>query len=289
MTWMAWRQFRGQFRPLAAVVAVLLVAFAVTAAQITDLRRVSGSTELFLADVQESYQAYLYQAGGAALFALPVVVGVFWGAPLVARELEAGTHRLVWNQSITRTRWLAVTLPPVDTGAIVAQIGFNLAPAAKTNFEAGPVVATVTLVLLVATLAFFRGMIGRLAIFLAVLIGYLLALALGDVDTSAIAAAPWVGLPDFEAPSFSLAVLPMFLPAVVALIAEGDNDAVPFVVAVNPAAQDLGLRANELVKQFGAAVNGRGGGKADLAQGSGKGAAGIDAALAALRAEIDRS
>ena len=77
-------------------------------------------------------------------------------------------------------------------------------------------------------------------------------------------------------------------PAVVALIAEGENDSVPFVVAVNPAAQDLGLKANELVKQFGAAVNGRGGGKADLAQGSGKGAAGIDAALAALRAEIGR-
>jgi alanyl-tRNA synthetase len=78
-------------------------------------------------------------------------------------------------------------------------------------------------------------------------------------------------------------------PAVVALIAEGENDTVPFVVAVNPAAQDLGLTANELVKQLGAAVNGRGGGKADLAQGSGKGAAGIDAALAALRAEIGRS
>ncbi|KUI31355.1 alanine--tRNA ligase [Mycobacterium sp. IS-1742] len=78
-------------------------------------------------------------------------------------------------------------------------------------------------------------------------------------------------------------------PAVVALIAEGENDTVPFVVAVNPAAQDLGLSANDLVKQVGAAVNGRGGGKADLAQGSGKGAAGIDAALAALRAEIDRS
>ncbi|MGV0871189.1 alanine--tRNA ligase [Mycolicibacterium sp. XJ879] len=78
-------------------------------------------------------------------------------------------------------------------------------------------------------------------------------------------------------------------PAVVALIAEGDNDSVPFVVAVNQAAQDLGLRANDLVKQLAAPVNGRGGGKAELAQGSGKGAAGIDAALAALRAEIDRS
>jgi alanyl-tRNA synthetase len=78
-------------------------------------------------------------------------------------------------------------------------------------------------------------------------------------------------------------------PAVVALIAEGDGDAVPFVVAVNGAAQDLGLSANDLVKTLGAAVNGRGGGKADLAQGSGSGASGIDAALAALRAEVTRS
>ncbi|MDT5017039.1 MAG: alanyl-tRNA synthetase [Mycobacterium sp.] len=81
-------------------------------------------------------------------------------------------------------------------------------------------------------------------------------------------------------------------PAVVALIAEGlggGDDSVPYVVAVNPAAQDLGLNANDLVKQLGAPINGRGGGKADLAQGSGKGAAGIDAGLAALRAELSRS
>ncbi len=78
-------------------------------------------------------------------------------------------------------------------------------------------------------------------------------------------------------------------PAVVALIAEGDDDAVPFVVSVNPAAQDRGLRANDLITVLGGAVNGRGGGKGDLAQGSGRGAAGIDAALEALRAEIGRS
>ncbi|SDE24778.1 alanyl-tRNA synthetase [Mycolicibacterium neoaurum] len=78
-------------------------------------------------------------------------------------------------------------------------------------------------------------------------------------------------------------------PGVVALIAEGDDDSVPFVVAVNAGAQDLGLKAGDLVKVLGGPVNGRGGGKADLAQGSGKGAAGIDAALAALRAEISRS
>jgi alanyl-tRNA synthetase len=78
-------------------------------------------------------------------------------------------------------------------------------------------------------------------------------------------------------------------PAVVALIAEGDGDSVPYVVSVNAAAQDLGLSANDLVKVLGASVNGRGGGKADLAQGSGSGASGIDAALTALTTEIARS
>ncbi|WP_099222667.1 alanine--tRNA ligase [Mycobacterium persicum] len=75
-------------------------------------------------------------------------------------------------------------------------------------------------------------------------------------------------------------------PAVIALIAEGENDSVPYAVAANPAAQDLGIRANELIKQLAVAVDGRGGGKADLAQGSGKEPAGIDAALDAVRSEI---
>jgi hypothetical protein len=45
------------------------------------------------------------------------VVGLFWGAPLIARELEAGTAALAWNQSVTRTRWLAVKL---TAGAVTA-------------------------------------------------------------------------------------------------------------------------------------------------------------------------
>ncbi|WP_407662445.1 uracil-xanthine permease family protein [Mycolicibacterium palauense] len=118
------------------------------------------------------------------------------------------------------TRWIDLVLPPVVTGAIVALIGFNLAPAAKSNFEQGPLVGIVTLVLLVAALAFFRGLLGRLAIFLAVALGYLLALVLGEVDTAGIGAASWIGLPEFQTPTFTLSVLPMFLPAVIALVAE---------------------------------------------------------------------
>ena len=81
-------------------------------------------------------------------------------------------------------------------------------------------------------------------------------------------------------------------PAVVALIAGGgpglEGDSVPYAVAANSAAQDLGIRANDLVKQLSVAIDGRGGGKADLAQGSGKNPFGIDAALDAVRAEIAR-
>ena len=77
-------------------------------------------------------------------------------------------------------------------------------------------------------------------------------------------------------------------PGVVVLIAEADSDTVPFVVAANQAAQDAGIRANDLVTSVAAAVGGRGGGKADLAQGSGKDPTGIEAALAAVRAELAR-
>src|SRR4029077_7621347 len=39
-----------------------------------------------------------------------LLIGMFWGAPLVSREFEAGTFRLAWTQGVTRTRWLAVKL-----------------------------------------------------------------------------------------------------------------------------------------------------------------------------------
>ncbi len=77
-------------------------------------------------------------------------------------------------------------------------------------------------------------------------------------------------------------------PGVVVLLAEGADGGVPFVVAANQAAQDAGVRANDLVTAVAAAVGGRGGGKADLAQGSGRDSSGIEAALAAVRAELAR-
>ena len=110
-------------------------------------------------------------------------------------------------------------MPPIVTGAIVALIGFNLAPAAKNNYEQGAVTATIVLVLLVLSVVLFKGLLGRLAIFLSVVLGYLIAWWRDEIDTSAIGDAKWIGLPDLG-PSFHLSVLPMFLPVVLVLVVE---------------------------------------------------------------------
>jgi hypothetical protein len=56
----------------------------------------------------------------------PAIIGIFWGAPLIARELEAGTFRLTWNQSVTRTRWLTVKLALIGVTAMVVAEAFSL-------------------------------------------------------------------------------------------------------------------------------------------------------------------
>jgi hypothetical protein len=54
------------------------------------------------------------------LMVLPALLGIFWGAPLVARELETGTFRLGWTQSVTRRRWLATKVGVVSLATVVA-------------------------------------------------------------------------------------------------------------------------------------------------------------------------
>ncbi|HEV2236705.1 MAG TPA: hypothetical protein VGR57_08605, partial [Ktedonobacterales bacterium] len=63
----------------------------------------------------------------AALLLLPILLGVMVGAPLVAREYEGRTRLLVWMQSVTRTRWVTVTLAlVVGAGLLAAGVLFAL-------------------------------------------------------------------------------------------------------------------------------------------------------------------
>jgi uracil-xanthine permease len=122
--------------------------------------------------------------------------------------------------TFTGTGWIDALMPPVVAGAIVALIGLNLAPVARTNFVKAPWVALITLVAVLLWTVAFRGLVARLSIFCGVVIGYVAAVIAGQVDFGPVRDAAWVGVPDLTAPSVAWSVLPAFVPVVLVLVAE---------------------------------------------------------------------
>lgn len=164
-----------------------------------------GSSFAFIAPLSASQQYGIAAQAGSIL-----VTGLVLAAVGVAVKIAG-------------RRVLDAVMPPAVTGAIVALIGLNLAPNAAENFASHPLVAAVTLlVILLATVA-GRGMVSRLSILLGVVAGWVFAALtgnLGDDAVAAIDAAPWVGLPEFHAPSFNVSAIAVALPVLVVLIAE---------------------------------------------------------------------
>jgi hypothetical protein len=130
MIWLTWRQFRASAALGAAGLAVLAVILALTGPGLADdyadgiaaCTGQDGCSQFVQAFFRDKQGPFLAVTGVALV--LPALIGLFWGAPLIARELEAGTHRLVWNQSITRARWLVVKLGVTGLAAMaVAGLG----------------------------------------------------------------------------------------------------------------------------------------------------------------------
>jgi hypothetical protein len=111
----SWLQFRVQAAVAGAILVVIAVAFALTGPNLAHLYDTTVATCSAHGNCSTATVAFLshdrlLQDFGNLVVVLPAIVGIFWGAPLVARELETGTYRLVWTQGITRTRWLAARL-----------------------------------------------------------------------------------------------------------------------------------------------------------------------------------
>jgi ABC-type transport system involved in multi-copper enzyme maturation permease subunit len=119
VTWLAWRQFRTS----AVIAATTLVAIAILLGATTHgahvLSCAAGGCPDSDGKLWHLSHDRLLQILSTLLVALPAVIGVFWGAPLIARELESGTYRLAWTQSVTRTRWLATKLVLVGIAGAV--------------------------------------------------------------------------------------------------------------------------------------------------------------------------
>jgi ABC-type transport system involved in multi-copper enzyme maturation permease subunit len=116
VSWLAWRQFRAN-----ALVGAITAAAAVAVLILTSdhIARVAGTDQL-----TTGYESL--RLLGTGLVGAPAVIGAFWGAPLLAREIETGTYRLAWTQSVTRRRWLTTRLAVTALGAVVVVGSFSL-------------------------------------------------------------------------------------------------------------------------------------------------------------------
>ena len=127
-------------------------------------------------------------------------------------------------------RWIDVLMPPVVTGSVVAVIGLNLAPIAVKGISGNALdtwvgLATIVAVGLVAVRA--PGLARRLPVLLGGLAGYAIYLVctngagLGKpIDFGAVAAAPWIGLPHFQAPVWNTNAIALIAPVAIVLVAE---------------------------------------------------------------------
>lgn len=136
-------------------------------------------------------------------------------------------------------RWIDIVMPPAVMGAVVAIIGLELAPVAAQMSGLAPWPATAgqtvqpfvmntqvvtvsmfTLIVGIIGSVLFKGFMQVIPILFAVVVGYLLAWAMGMVDTDMIANAGWLALPDFQAPIFDLNAIIIIAPACIVVLAE---------------------------------------------------------------------
>jgi len=143
MIWLTWRQHRRQAlftRIGLAVLAALMIPTGLVMRHtfakfgLPDCVRKLGHAELAphigencnTAFNQFNSQYRTLGTAGVLFLVLPLLVGLFWGAPLVAREIEHGTHRLVWTQGVSRQHWALVKFGLVGAATLTAGVVYGL-------------------------------------------------------------------------------------------------------------------------------------------------------------------
>jgi hypothetical protein len=133
MNWLAWRQHRKQFM-IAGIFLALFAAFMIpTGISFWHTYQQGASTcgstntcdllngELFQSQIDQ----LLFHLLPVAILFVPILLGLFWGVPFLAREYTEGTNKLVWTQGISRRKWLSVKLAWVLASAATVAAGFT--------------------------------------------------------------------------------------------------------------------------------------------------------------------
>lgn len=138
MIWVVWRQQRAQLITLLALLVVgggVLVALGSSMVSYVDshglqvcLANGMETNSLCRKGVDDFQQAWFdrMKAGQLFITVLPVLVGMFCGAPLFARELEQGTHVLAFTQSVSRVRWMVSKFAVAALPALVVVLALQL-------------------------------------------------------------------------------------------------------------------------------------------------------------------
>jgi hypothetical protein len=132
MVRLTWLQFRLQSAVAVAALAIVAIALAVTGPHLAHLYHTTvancaaqndcdSATNVFMLN-----DPFLQNMLGPLILLVPAVIGIFWGAPLVAREIETGTYRLAWTQGVSRRRWLLVKLGIMGLASMVVAGLFSL-------------------------------------------------------------------------------------------------------------------------------------------------------------------
>jgi hypothetical protein len=109
---------------LAAYAASALIVAATMA--VTGLMLHASGTDVFSAGAQRPLYDVTSTSFGLVLPFMPVLAGLFLGAPLVACEIESGTARFAWAQGVGRARWVPASVGPVALILLIVAAGLGL-------------------------------------------------------------------------------------------------------------------------------------------------------------------
>jgi hypothetical protein len=124
MLWLTWRQLRTQAAVVFGVLVAIAIVLAVTGPHLvhlydTTVKPCASHGDCGTETALFTERGRLLQQLGQVVLVAPALLGIFWGAPLVAREFENNTFRLAWTQSVSRTRWLATKLALVGLASLI--------------------------------------------------------------------------------------------------------------------------------------------------------------------------
>ncbi|MFB6343436.1 uracil-xanthine permease family protein [Saccharicrinis sp. FJH62] len=166
-----------------------------------------GSSFAFIAPILKATELYGLPGALSGLIAVGLVYGIV-------------SLLIKWRG----IKFVERLFPPIVVGPVIMVIGLSLASAgvdmAKTNW----VLAVVSLLSAIAVVTFAKGVLKLIPVFVGIIVGYLVAVFLGEVDFSALSTASWFQLPEFTKPEFSWHAILFMLPVAIAPIIEHIGD-----------------------------------------------------------------